>query len=109
MSLLHKIRKTRPKSFILSSESLAWVLDKASRSFLLQYTMSPTDQRQGKHVIEIDHSVMGQTCGILPVGIDCAYVKTDGLKWNLGKSTYDESSRQVLTSRLGDLIRWRCL
>jgi thiamine pyrophosphokinase len=27
MSLLHKLRKTRPRSFILSSESLAWVLD----------------------------------------------------------------------------------
>jgi thiamine pyrophosphokinase len=30
---------------------------------------------------------MGQTCGILPVGIDSAYVKTDGLKWNLGTSS----------------------
>lgn len=28
MSLLHKLRKTRPHSFILSSESLAWVVDK---------------------------------------------------------------------------------
>jgi thiamine pyrophosphokinase len=35
-------------------------------------------------VIEIDHTTMGQTCGILPVGIDSAYVKTEGLKWNLG-------------------------
>jgi thiamine pyrophosphokinase len=37
-------------------------------------------------VIEIDHTTMGQTCGILPVGIDSAYVKTEGLKWNLGMS-----------------------
>lgn len=29
---------------------------------------------------------MGQTCGILPVGIDSAHVKTKGLKWNLGMS-----------------------
>lgn len=27
MSLIHKLRKTRPHSFILSSESLAWVVD----------------------------------------------------------------------------------
>lgn len=31
---------------------------------------------------------MGQTCGILPVGIDSAYVKTEGLKWNLGEWGY---------------------
>lgn len=36
-------------------------------------------------MIEIDHKTMGQTCGILPVGIDSAHVKTEGLKWNLGK------------------------
>lgn len=40
---------------------------------------------QGRHVIEIDHSTMGQTCGILPVGVDSAYVKTEGLKWDLGE------------------------
>jgi thiamine pyrophosphokinase len=51
----------------LSGESLAWVLD------------------AGSHVIDIDHSTMGQTCGILPVGIDSAKVLTRGLKWNLGK------------------------
>jgi thiamine pyrophosphokinase len=28
MSLLHKLRKTRPHSYVLSEESLAWVLDK---------------------------------------------------------------------------------
>ncbi|CAD6589569.1 MAG: hypothetical protein TREMPRED_005436 [Tremellales sp. Tagirdzhanova-0007] len=65
MSLLHKLRKTRPDSFVLSGESLAWVLDK------------------GSHIIEIDHATMGETCGILPVGVDEAFVKTEGLKWNL--------------------------
>jgi thiamine pyrophosphokinase len=37
MSLLHKLRKTRPRSFILSSESLAWVLDEVSFLFLIFY------------------------------------------------------------------------
>ena len=45
---------------------MAWVLD------------------AGSHLIEIDHSTMGQTCGILPVGIDRAVVQTKGLKWDLG-------------------------
>jgi thiamine pyrophosphokinase len=30
MSLLHKLRKTRPHSYVLSGESLAWVLDEVS-------------------------------------------------------------------------------
>ena len=80
MSLLHKLRKSRPRSFILSSESLAWVLDEVSLICRLQSWLT----QQGSHIIEIDHSTMGQTCGILPVGIDNAYVKTEGLKWNLG-------------------------
>ncbi len=29
---------------------------------------------------------MGQTCGILPVGVDGAEVTTKGLKWDLGAS-----------------------
>ena len=30
---------------------------------------------------------MGQTCGILPVGIEKAIIRTKGLKWNMGTST----------------------
>ncbi|KAK1921257.1 hypothetical protein DB88DRAFT_500152 [Papiliotrema laurentii] len=65
MSLFHKMRKRRPESYVLSGESLAWFLDK------------------GSHLIDIDHDTMGQTCGLLPVGVDAANVKTSGLKWNL--------------------------
>ena len=28
---------------------------------------------------------MGETCGILPVGVDQAMVRTEGLKWDLGE------------------------
>jgi len=42
---------------------------------------------QGSHLIDIDHHTMGETCGLLPVGVDSAYVKTEGLKWNLDWST----------------------
>ena len=104
MSLLHKLRKTRPRSFILSSESLAWVLDEVS-IVVLPETLADS---KGSHVIEIDHSTMGQTCGILPVGIDSAYVKTVGLKWNLGNSLLC-ATEIPLTDRLGNILRWRRL
>ncbi|ORX41277.1 Thiamin pyrophosphokinase [Kockovaella imperatae] len=74
MHILHKLRKTRPLTFVLSCESLAWTLD------------------AGSHLIDIDHSTMGQTCGILPVGVDSATVKTKGLKWDLDWATSLDTS-----------------
>lgn len=67
MTVLHKLRKIRAHAYVLSGESLAWVLD------------------EGSHRIHIDHSTMGQTCGILPVGVSRAHVRTNGLEWNLGE------------------------
>jgi thiamine pyrophosphokinase len=40
---------------------------------------------QGEHTIHVDHSVVGPTCGLLPVGIDSTTLTTRGLRWNLGK------------------------
>lgn len=65
MSILFKMRSRRRDTFVMSEESLAWVLD------------------AGSHLIEIDHATMGQTCGILPVGVSESFVRTEGLKWNL--------------------------
>ncbi|EIW73187.1 hypothetical protein TREMEDRAFT_25042 [Tremella mesenterica DSM 1558] len=73
MFLLHKMRKTRPETFVISGESLAWTLD------------------EGSHLVEIDHTIMGQTCGLLPVGVEESYIKTEGLKWDLGKSSFSTS------------------
>ncbi|WVQ66848.1 uncharacterized protein L199_005039 [Kwoniella botswanensis] len=56
--------------------------------------------RIGRHDIQLDHNTMGQTCGILPVGIDSARVKTKGLKWDTGKSWPERAS---LTGRLGNV------
>jgi thiamine pyrophosphokinase len=56
-------------------------------------------------VIEIDHSTMGQTCGILPVGIDSAYVKTQGLKWNLG-TFLSISSTFIFIQIEADSVDW---
>ncbi|WVW86304.1 thiamine pyrophosphokinase [Kwoniella bestiolae CBS 10118] len=58
MSLLHKLHR---EVYVLDGESFAWLLR------------------------EIDHHTMGQTCGILPVGIDSARVKTKWLKWDTDK------------------------
>ncbi|OCF77448.1 thiamine pyrophosphokinase [Kwoniella mangroviensis CBS 8886] len=79
MSLLHKLHR---EIYVLDGESFAWLL------------------REGRHDIQIDHDTMGQTCGILPVGIDSARVKTKGLKWDTGKSW---SERAPLTRRLGNV------
>lgn len=38
---------------------------------------------QGEHTIQIDHDLLGQTCGLLPVGIDSTILTTSGLRWNL--------------------------
>jgi thiamine pyrophosphokinase len=49
---------------------------------------------------------MGQTCGILPVGVRNAYVQTRHLKWNLGKSwsaIHSDATRDWTTSFDGDV------
>nr|XP_019010453.1 thiamine pyrophosphokinase [Kwoniella pini CBS 10737]OCF49234.1 thiamine pyrophosphokinase [Kwoniella pini CBS 10737] len=66
MSLLHKLKR---EIYVLDGESFAWLL------------------REGKHEIQIDHNTMGQTCGILPVGVDSSRVITKGLKWDFDWET----------------------
>jgi len=65
LSFLHKLRKSRRRIFTVTDENVGWVLD------------------QGKHRISIDHSVLGPTCGLLPVGVDSTVLTTTGLRWNL--------------------------
>ncbi|KAG6816296.1 hypothetical protein H0H87_007179 [Tephrocybe sp. NHM501043] len=65
LSYLHKLRKTRVRVFAVTDDNVGWVLD------------------EGEHVIEIDHDLLGQTCGLLPVGVDSTILTTSGLRWNL--------------------------
>ncbi|KAF8899944.1 thiamine pyrophosphokinase [Gymnopilus junonius] len=65
LSYLHKLRKRRDRVFAVTDDNVGWVLD------------------SGEHEIEIDHTLLGQTCGLLPVGIDQTVISTTGLKWNL--------------------------
>lgn len=38
-------------------------------------------------MIEVDHERYGQTCGVLPLGVQESRVSTSGLKWDFGESS----------------------
>ncbi|WVQ77464.1 thiamine pyrophosphokinase [Cryptococcus sp. DSM 104548] len=63
------LQRTEREILVLDGESFAWYL------------------RPGQHLINIDHSTMGQTCGMLPVGVESAHVVTKGLKWDVDWET----------------------
>ncbi|KIK68091.1 hypothetical protein GYMLUDRAFT_36920 [Collybiopsis luxurians FD-317 M1] len=73
LSFLHKLRKVREHVYAATDDNVGWVLD------------------SGEHHIEIDHTVLGLTCGLLPVGIDSTIISTSGLRWNLSNhsSSFD--------------------
>ncbi|KAI0701204.1 thiamine pyrophosphokinase Thi80 [Cytidiella melzeri] len=83
LSYLHKLRKVRERVFVATDENVAWLLD------------------TGEHRIIINHRYLGQTCGLLPVGIDTAVLTTQGLKWNL---TDTESSFDGMVSTSNHLL-----
>lgn len=83
LSLLHKLRKTREKIFVITDDNLAWVLD------------------EGEHTIHIYHEMFGPTCGLLPVGVQSSVISTDGLRWNI---TDFESSFDGLVSTSNHLL-----
>ena len=39
---------------------------------------------KGEHTIEINHDMLGKTCGLLPIGVAGTVLSTTGLEWNLG-------------------------
>ncbi|KAJ3802798.1 thiamine pyrophosphokinase [Lentinula aff. detonsa] len=65
ISYLHKLRKVRERVYAITDDNVCWVLD------------------SGEHEIEIDHTILGMTCGLLPVGIESTILSTSGLRWNL--------------------------
>ncbi|TBU32502.1 thiamine pyrophosphokinase [Dichomitus squalens] len=65
LSLLHKLRRSRQRVFVITDDSVAWLLD------------------AGEHRIAVDHTAFGPTCGLLPLGVDSTVLTTTGLKWNL--------------------------
>ncbi|KAF7316884.1 TPK-B1-binding domain-containing protein [Mycena chlorophos] len=83
LSYLFKLRKKRERVFAVTDDNVGWLLD------------------AGEHEIIIDHTVLGPTCGLLPVGIDSTILSTRGLKWNL---TNHESSFDGLVSTSNHLV-----
>lgn len=45
--------------------------------------LTPYHLRKGEHEIHVNHKALGQTCGLLPVGIGSTTLTTRGLRWNL--------------------------
>ncbi|PPR05751.1 hypothetical protein CVT24_006690 [Panaeolus cyanescens] len=83
MSYLHKLRQSRKWIFAVTEDNVGWVLD------------------SGEHEIKIDHNLLGQTCGLLPVGIESTLLSTSGLRWNLSEH---ESSFDGLVSTSNHLV-----
>ncbi|KAH7930195.1 thiamine pyrophosphokinase [Leucogyrophana mollusca] len=83
LSYLHKLRKTRKRTFAVTDDNVGWVLD------------------EGEHFIQIDHTILGPTCGLLPVGIGSTILSTTGLRWNL---TDTESSFDGMVSTSNHLV-----
>ncbi|KAF7312319.1 TPK-B1-binding domain-containing protein [Mycena indigotica] len=83
LSYLFKLRKTRERVFAVTDENVGWVLD------------------AGEHTLSVDHSILGPTCGLLPVGVDSTILSTSGLRWNLSQQ---ESSFGGLVSTSNHLV-----
>ncbi|KAG8940041.1 hypothetical protein FRC04_005674 [Tulasnella sp. 424] len=77
LSYLHKLRAQRERVFVVTDDNICWVLD------------------SGEHDITVDRSLLGPTCGLLPLGVGSTTLSTRGLEWNL---TEQESSFDGLVS-----------
>lgn len=64
MSYLYKLRRIRAHVFVATDDDVGWVLD------------------EGEHYISLDRTFLGQTCGLLPVGIESTRLSMKGLQWN---------------------------
>jgi thiamine pyrophosphokinase len=83
MSCLHKLRKTRKRAFVVTDDSLGWVLDVVSCPNVYHNFIKIKSMKQGEHTIFVNHVTYGPTCGLLPVGVDSTVLSTKGLRWNL--------------------------
>ena len=58
---------------------------------------------QGEHVINLDRTHLGQTCGLLPIGIDSTVLSMRGLEWNWSQlAIFSYSPHRVLTCSIAD-------
>ena len=87
----------RPRAWVMSENSLTWILNTVGGSGReAESTISSLKVlffSQGKHLITIDQSIFGPTCGLLPLmsqlhdrGHSGTKIWTQGLEWDLGES-----------------------
>lgn len=94
LSLVHKLRKSRKRTFVITDDNVAWLLDTVRALCFARYISSLTfPTTQGEHRIHVDHELFGPTCGLIPVGIDSTILTTTGLRWNLSTSNIPLGSR----------------
>lgn len=83
---------------VVNDDCIAWALDCVS---LMDQGGNAADSAQGTHEIAIDHSQYGQTCGILPLGVQESRVSTKGLKWDFGESASCRRGRELTFRQTG--------
>lgn len=82
--------KKRQRTWVVSDNSLAWVLPKVSRAQTRArrhiWLNCDAMATQGKHELHLSHASLGKTCGLLPIGTGAEGVSitTTGLEWDLG-------------------------
>ena len=84
---------------VITDDCLAWVLNEVGSEVFSNPIPIPV---KGEHIIAVDSSVLGKTCGILPVGVASARLTLRGFEWNLGKRSMIPSclSKLMHTERL---------
>jgi hypothetical protein len=72
--------------FAVTDDNIGWVLDEVITVSSRRYAcLTLTFSVQGEHLIHVDHSCFGPTCGLLPVGVESTVLSTTGLRWNLSE------------------------
>lgn len=59
-------------------------LRKRPHAMVLSDTCATCILSSGRHVLQHNRTILGKSCGILPLGISSAHIRTEGLEWNLG-------------------------
>lgn len=59
-------------------------LRKRNHTIILSDTCATCLLGPGKHVLQHNRKILGKSCGILPLGVSSAHIRSEGLEWNLG-------------------------
>jgi len=77
-------------------------LRKRTHTLVLSDTCATCLLGPGKHMLQHNRSILGKSCGILPLGVSSARIQSEGLEWNLGM--YKQLTLESQNSSLGGLL-----